>query len=124
MNKWLYVKESLDPNRVAVLTQKNYNFPGVLPNNIYIKEIIYNEPATIVLWSDKTKTVCKCHPDDTYSKESGLAMCICKKLMGNKEFKETFEYWLPEQESLLGDKVTLKDVMYKAKKNKKSRGTK
>lgn len=98
---------------------KLYNFPGVLPTNVYMKEVIYHKPATIVFWSDGTKTVCKCHDDDTYSEETGLAMCICKKMLGNKEFKRIFEAWLPEQKSLLSTKITLKDVMAKFKKNKR-----
>lgn len=101
-------------NRIKV-----YNFPGVLPTNVYMKEVIYHKPATIVFWSDGTKTVCKCHDDDTYSEETGLAMCICKKMLGNKEFKRIFEAWLPEQKSLLSTKITLKNVMAKFKKNKR-----
>ena len=50
-----------------------------------IKDVIFNPPATIVLWADGTKTVVKCQEDkDEYSKEVGLAMCICKKVYGNK----------------------------------------
>ena len=103
----------------TTLRGKLYNFPGVLPTNVYMKEVIYHKPATIVFWSDGTKTVCKCHDDDTYSEETGLAMCICKKMLGNKEFKRIFEAWLPEQKSLLSTKITLKDVMAKFKKNKR-----
>ena len=103
----------------TTLRGKLYNFPGVLPTNVYMKEVIYHKPATIVFWSDGTKTVCKCHNDDTYSEETGLAMCICKKMLGNKEFKRIFEAWLPEQKSLLSTKITLKDVMAKVKKNKR-----
>ena len=29
-----------------------------------ITKVIFNDPATIVFWSDGTKTVSKCHPDD------------------------------------------------------------
>lgn len=45
-----------------------------------IKKVIYNDPATIVLWNDGTKTVVKCMEGDTFSQEMGLAMCICKKV--------------------------------------------
>ena len=99
--------------------KKSYNFPGVLPNGTYIKEVIYYNPATIVFWSDGTKTVCKCHNDDTYSEETGLAMCICKKILGSKEFKHIFQYWLPEQKSLFSMKITLKGVIAKFNKNKR-----
>ena len=57
-----------------------------------IKKVIFNDPATIVLWDDGTKTVVKCSEGDTYSEWSGLAFCICKKLMGD-EFHKTFKHW-------------------------------
>lgn len=55
-------------------------------NNAYlpeIKDVIFNPPATIVLWDDKTKTVVKAYNED-YDPEKGLAMCILKKVYGNK----------------------------------------
>ncbi len=63
-----------------------------------IKKVIFNDPATIVIWSDDSKTVVKCQPGDTYSKELGLAMCISKKFLGNKgNFNEEFKKWIPEE---------------------------
>lgn len=64
----------------------------------YIKEVIFNDPATVVIWSDGSKTVVKCQPGDTYSKETGLALCIAKKYLGNKgNFNEVFKKWIPEE---------------------------
>lgn len=48
-----------------------------------IKDVIFNEPATIVLWEDGTKTVVKAQGNEAYDPEKGLAMAICKKLYGN-----------------------------------------
>lgn len=63
-----------------------------------IKKVIFNDPATVVMWSDGTKTVVKCQPGDTYSKETGLALCIAKKYLGNKgDFNEVFKKWIPEE---------------------------
>ena len=62
-----------------------------------IKKVIFNDPATIVLWDDGTKTVVKCSEGDTYSEWSGLALCICKKLMGD-DFHKDFKYWCKEDE--------------------------
>lgn len=71
------------------------SFDPFLPN---IKNVIFNDPATIVIWSDDSKTVVKCQPGDTYSKELGLAMCISKKFLGNKgNFNEEFKKWIPEE---------------------------
>lgn len=62
-----------------------------------IDKVIFNDPATIVIWSDNTKTVVKCQEGDTYSKELGLAMCISKKFLGNKgNFNEEFKKYIKE----------------------------
>lgn len=64
-----------------------------------IKEVIFNNPATIVLWNDGTKTVVKCDPDDIYEKEVGLALCIAKKALGNQgNYNNVFRKWIPEAE--------------------------
>lgn len=60
-----------------------------------IRDVIFNEPATIVLWKDGTKTVVKCGKKDNYDKEKGLAMCIVKKINGNKgNFNNLFKKWV------------------------------
>ncbi len=65
-----------------------------------IKDVIFNNPATIVLWADGTKTVVKCQEDDVYSEEVGLALCFAKKALGNKSnFNNVFKKWVPEVES-------------------------
>lgn len=62
-----------------------------------IKNVIFNDPATIVLWTDGTKTVVKCQDGDTYNKEMGLAMAILKKCMGNKgNYNDVFEKWIKD----------------------------
>lgn len=58
-----------------------------------IRRVIFNNPATIVLWGDSTKTVVKCMEGDTYSKETGLAMCICKKALG-EQYHKVFKEWV------------------------------
>ena len=79
-----------------------------------IKKVIFNPPATIVLWGDGTKTVVKCQGDkwckkwrdimgrcscskscEVYDREFGLAMCIAKKALGNKgNYYNEFKKWL------------------------------
>ena len=56
-----------------------------------IDMVIFNDPATIVIWNDKTKTVVKCH-DEPFDREKGLAMCIAKKVL-DKDFHKTFREW-------------------------------
>ena len=61
-----------------------------------IKKVIFNNPATIVIWNDGTKTTVKCSERDEYSEEVGLAMCISKKALGNKgNFNEVFKKHIP-----------------------------
>ena len=65
-----------------------------------IKDVIFNDPATIVFWSDGTKTVVKTQDNEMgdheiYDPEKGLAMAIAKKALGNKrEYYHTFLHWL------------------------------
>ena len=64
-----------------------------------IKKVIFNDPATIVLWNDESKTVVKCQDGDIYDPEKGLAMAISKKALGNKgNYCNEFKKWLPEDE--------------------------
>lgn len=49
-----------------------------------IKDIIFNDPATIVLWKDGTKTVVKATHGDEYDKRTGVALCVLEKLVGSK----------------------------------------
>lgn len=47
-------------------------------------KIIFNPPATIVLWKDGSKTVVKCDNKDKFDREKGVALCFMKKALGNK----------------------------------------
>lgn len=62
-----------------------------------IKNVIHNDPATIVFWADGSKTVVKCQPGDVYDPEKGLAMAISKKALGNQgNYCNVFKKWVPE----------------------------
>ena len=61
------------------------------------KKIIFNGPATIILWDDGTKTVVKCQDGDTFDKEKGIALCFMKKALDNKSnFNNIFKKYLEE----------------------------
>lgn len=53
-------------------------------NEFEIEKVIFNDPATIVFWSDGTKTVVKTQNGEKFDPEKGLAMTIAKKAFGNK----------------------------------------
>lgn len=80
-------------------------------NEFYLKEVIYNAPVVACNWSDGTKTTSKCDMFDTYSVESGLTMCVLKKLMGGKFFARLLENWTPDVYTGKLTKITLKDVL-------------
>ena len=62
-----------------------------------IKRVIFNDPATIVLWADDTKTVVKCAKDEKFDPEKGLAMAIAKKALGNEGwYYDIFKTYLPK----------------------------
>lgn len=48
------------------------------------ERVIFSPPATIVIWTDGTKTVVKCDERDTYDRLTGLALCYMKKALGNR----------------------------------------
>ncbi len=63
-----------------------------------IKKVIFNAPATVVLWEDGTKTIVKAGEGDIYDPEKGLAMAIAKKALGNQgNYYEVFKKWLPDE---------------------------
>lgn len=65
-------------------------------NPFQIKDVIFNNPATIVIWADGTKTVVKC-TNEEFDPEKGLSMAIAKKALGNKgNYYETFKKFVKE----------------------------
>ena len=95
--KWL--DKALSTNKEKT-ERSNY-----MPTDIrrLIKNVKFNPPATIVFWTDNTKTVVKCQGED-YEHEKGLAMCISKKMLGDKgNYYEVFKKWLPKEEETKSD---------------------
>lgn len=69
--------------------------------SLTIKKVIFNNPATIILWADGSKTVVMCGERDTYDPEKGMAMAIARKALGNKgNYYNTFEKWLPKESTI------------------------
>ena len=60
-----------------------------------IKKVIFNPPATIIIWDDNTKTVVKAQEDEPYDPEKGMAMCIAKHIYGDSgSYYNIFSEWL------------------------------
>lgn len=86
-----------------------------------IKRVIFDNPSTIVYWSDGTKTVVTCQDNiqpvgktandeksyrekpmaaGTYSRETGLALCFAKKMLGNKgNYNDIFRKFIEEDKT-------------------------
>lgn len=64
-------------------------------NTAAIKDVIFAPPATIVYWSDGSKTVVKCGEKDVFDPEKGLAMAIAKRCGGNKgSYYKEIQNWV------------------------------
>lgn len=101
-----------------------------------IKDVIFNPPATIILWHDGNKTVVKCSDNDEFDKEKGFAMALSKYILGNrgsyydifKKFDATKEAEKPDAETECSLSDQLHDIfneafkaMYIAKPKKKKK---
>lgn len=88
--------------------EKNMNpyeklIPKSILNSIYgahpfivprIKKVVFNPPATIVFWTDDTKTVVKCQNNEEFDPEKGITMAFFKKTHGNKgHYFEEIKKW-------------------------------
>ena len=70
-------------------------FQNIIDKAFEIKDVIFNNPATIVFWTDGSKTVVKCKGKDSFDPEKGLAMPIVKKVFGNKgNYYNQIKKWL------------------------------
>ena len=94
------------------LQKSVYGMTSMSTDTVFLKKVIYNDPATIAFWSDGTKTVVKAQPGDIFDPEKGLAMAIAKKACGNKgKYYNGFKKWLPKE---LVDK---EEIIYKPEKH-------
>lgn len=81
-----------------------------------ISRVIFNDPATIILWADGSKTVAKTHGDDAFDPEKGFAVACAKKLLGNGDaFRTELAKWIPVEDKRpniggfkVGDRVECK----------------
>lgn len=74
-----------------------------------IDRVIFNDPATIVFWKDGTKTVVKCHPEDTFDEEIGFMCCYLKRALSSKEYTKFCVYlndiWECKQERISKERI-------------------
>ena len=63
------------------------------PDKPYKQVVVNKSKRTIcVVWKDGTHTVMKCHPEDEWDEEKGIAMCFMKKVFNNRGcYYDTFK---------------------------------
>ena len=105
-------------NPEDIIVMKRYKVEKSYNLGTSIKKVIFNNPATIVFWSDGSKTVVKAHLDD-YDPEKGLAMAIAKKALGNEgNYYNVFKKWLPkDDETIETDKTNIGELFCDQKSN-------
>ena len=97
-------------------------------NTAAIKNVIFAPPATIVYWSDGSKTVVKCSEKDVFDPEKGLAMAVAKRCGGNNgSYYKEIRNWVeksgkkypgkPYTESSSVENDALKKYIAQAKKS-------
>lgn len=95
-----YHQDALDNARYAAQAQAMYNRTyekeaRAAMSTASIKNVIFAPPATIVYWSDGSKTVVKCSEKDVFDPEKGLAMAIAKRRGGNKgSYYKEIQSWV------------------------------
>ena len=99
IDRAIYTAMAIDYSRQSTECAEKNDIVRLGMCNVSIRKVIFNDPATIVFWSDNTKTVVKCGPEDTFDMEKGLAMAIVKKMAGNdNRFHKVFKQWCKPDE--------------------------
>lgn len=77
-----------------------------------IKDVIFSDRVTIILWKDGTKTMVRVGKREQYDPEKGFAMAVCKKMFGNEgNYYEVFKKYVPVTRYIVDKKDAKKDVM-------------
>lgn len=67
--------------------------PTINLNRLIDDVSYYNNKATVCRWSDGSVTKSVCQDVDKFNKETGLAMCIIRKLCNNRNYDSVFRKW-------------------------------
>lgn len=98
--------EKMEIGRLPI--NAHYDHIVKFDDTVKIKNVIFNPPATIVFWTDGTKTVVKTQNGEEFDPEKGFTMAYFKKMHGNKghyfeEIKKWTEKYEEKNDSTPGD---------------------
>lgn len=112
IDRAIYAAMAIDYSRQSTERAEKNDIVKFGMCNVNIRKVIFNDPATVVLWSDGTKTVVKCGPEDTFDMEKGLAMAIVKKMAGNdNSFHKVFKQYTKKKKKEPGSIGSISDMM-------------
>ena len=112
IDRAIYAAMAIDYSRQSTERAEKNDIVRFGMCNVSIRKVIFNDPATIVFWSDNTKTVVKCGPEDTFDMEKGLAMAIVKKMAGNdNSFHKVFKQYTKKKKKEPGSIGSISDIM-------------
>ena len=131
-NKNLYDHLVWNSNPISSnsLTINNISNDTIKPNTIrvsdvFVKKIIFSNPATIVFWSDGSKTVVKCMDNEEFNPYYGFVCAFAKKLFGtnsaiNRIIKEKSDSQTIKSEPIKKDNEPKETrIMDKPKRNRR-----
>lgn len=102
--------EKLFPETFKKFQCKKPLYSGEIKQGVYLTKVIYNNPVTVCIWSDGTKTSSRCQEGDVYNPEAGLAIAALKKIHGVENTVRLLDEWRPASEKEGVSITSLKDV--------------
>lgn len=97
------------PNVVACIREEKNMNCDIRSN---IKDVIFSDRVTIILWKDGTKTMVRAGKREHYDPEKGFAMAVCKKMFGNEgNYYEVFKKYVPVTYYIVDKKDAKKDIV-------------
>lgn len=82
-------------NNITNFTCKESQYNKVPSNNnnqIFIRDVVFDNGCTICYWSDNTKTEYIDNSTDAQVK-NGLCVCIVKKMLGIEQYEKIISKW-------------------------------
>lgn len=74
-------------------------------NKNLIEKVIFNPPATVVIYKDGSKKIVKCGENDEFSPEVGFAMAMMNEMFGSRNaYKNFIKKWAEKSNIKQGNK--------------------
>ena len=114
--------DEYNPHYMASLAKKQAEFERMMYNDYYknkidlIDHVVFNGPATIIFFKDGTKTVIKCHDEDTLSIPTGFALALLKKILGGAAYHKLCNEWLDDVYAAEKERIAAKNKVEEDKK--------